>query len=98
MSLDPGRTLEDLEEFKSGIVPDNFGTPSMRLLLIDMTSDDIEAACAAVAADPAARLLSRPEALDFAPYDGARMFAFQGPAGERVELVERAWSPVAPAP
>ena len=43
MSLDPGRTLEDLEEFKSGIVPDNFGTPSMRLLLIDMTSDDIEA-------------------------------------------------------
>ena len=64
--------------------------------LLTYTSDDIEAACAAVAADPAARLLSRPQALDFAPYDGARMFAFQGPAGERVELVESAWSPVAP--
>lgn len=59
--------------------------------LLTYTSDDIDAACAAVAADPSARLLSRPRAIDAAPYRGARAFAFQGPDGERVEVIERGW-------
>lgn len=59
--------------------------------LLTYTSDDLDAACAAVAADPAARLLSRPRVVDAAPYRGARAFAFQGPDGERVEVIERGW-------
>jgi catechol 2,3-dioxygenase-like lactoylglutathione lyase family enzyme len=59
--------------------------------LLTYTSDDLDAAWAAVAGDPAARILSRPAAVDAAPYGGARAFAFQGPAGERVEVVERPW-------
>jgi catechol 2,3-dioxygenase-like lactoylglutathione lyase family enzyme len=60
--------------------------------LLTYTTDDIEGAFAAIAADPAARLLSRPEPIAGAPYHGARMFAFQGPVGERMELIERAWT------
>ena len=53
--------------------------------MLSYTCDDLDAACAAVAADPAARLLAPPRAIAAAPYGGARMFAFQGPIGERVE-------------
>ncbi len=60
--------------------------------LLTYTSDDIDAAFATVAADPAARVLSAPAPIEAAPYDGARAFAFLGPVGERVELVERPWS------
>ncbi len=60
--------------------------------LLTYTSDDIDAAHAAVAADAGARVLSAPRTVDAAPYRRARMFAFQGPAGERVEIIERAWS------
>jgi catechol 2,3-dioxygenase-like lactoylglutathione lyase family enzyme len=59
--------------------------------MLTYTSDDLDGAYAAVAADPAARVLSAPRALDAAPYRGARAFAFQGPDGERVEVVERGW-------
>jgi hypothetical protein len=60
--------------------------------LLTYTSDDIDAAFAAVSADPAARALSAPAPIAAAPYDGARAFTFLGPVGERVEIVERAWS------
>ena len=60
--------------------------------LLTYTSDDIDAAFAAVAADPAARVLSAPTPIEAAPYDGARAFTFLGPVGERMEIVERAWS------
>jgi catechol 2,3-dioxygenase-like lactoylglutathione lyase family enzyme len=59
--------------------------------LVTYTSDDLDAACEAVASDPAARLLSWPAPIDAAPYFGARMFAFAGPIGERFEVVERDW-------
>ncbi|MEN9316683.1 MAG: hypothetical protein RIS35_3076 [Pseudomonadota bacterium] len=59
--------------------------------LLTYTSDDIAAAFASVSADPAARMLSPLTVIEGAPYHGARAFAFQGPAGERVEIVERAW-------
>jgi predicted enzyme related to lactoylglutathione lyase len=60
--------------------------------MVTYTCDDIDATCAAVAADPAARLLSRPRVIEAAPYRGARMFTFQGPVGERVEVIESSWS------
>lgn len=60
--------------------------------MVTYTSRDIDAAHAAVAADPTARVMSVPETVTAAPYDGARAFAFLGPLGERVEIVERPWS------
>jgi catechol 2,3-dioxygenase-like lactoylglutathione lyase family enzyme len=59
--------------------------------LLTYTSDDLDAAHAAVAADGAVRAFSAPRRIDAAPYRGARTFAFLGPAGERVEIVERPW-------
>lgn len=59
--------------------------------LLTYTSDDLDGAFDAVAGDAAARVLSQPQRFDAAPYRGARAFAFQGPAGERVEVVERPW-------
>ena len=59
--------------------------------MVSYTCDDIDVAAIAVAADPAARLLSQPRVIDAPPYCGARMFAFQGPIGERVEICEAAW-------
>ncbi|MCU0760176.1 MAG: hypothetical protein MUF07_13395 [Steroidobacteraceae bacterium] len=59
--------------------------------LLTYTSDDLDAAHAAVAADPAVHGLSLPRPIDAAPYRGARAFAFRGPIGERVEIVERPW-------
>jgi catechol 2,3-dioxygenase-like lactoylglutathione lyase family enzyme len=60
--------------------------------MVTYTSRDIDAAHAAVAADPTARVLSVPSTVADAPYDGARAFAFLGPVGERVEIVERPWA------
>lgn len=59
--------------------------------MVTYTSRDIDAAYAAVAADPTARVLSVPTTVADAPYDGARAFAFLGPTGERAEIVERPW-------
>lgn len=66
--------------------------------MVTYTSTDLDAAHGAVAADPAARVLSAPQPVAATPYDGARAFAFLGPLGERVELVERPWSLPAAAP
>lgn len=53
---------------------------------------DIDAAYRAVAASGAATILSKPMPIRAAPYRGAKAFCFAGPGGERVEIVERAWS------
>ena len=59
--------------------------------MVTYTTRDIDAAHAAVMADPEARVLSEPEVVAGPPYEGARAFAFLGPLGERVEIIERAW-------
>lgn len=85
----------ELQGYEAALVDPEPATPD-RLdggaCLLTYTSDDIEAAHAAIAADATARLLSRPTRIDAAPYGGARAFAFLGPAGERVEVVERPWT------
>lgn len=60
--------------------------------MVTYTSRDLDAAYRAVAGDPAVRVLSAPTVVAAAPYDGARAFAFLGPSGERVEVIERSWT------
>jgi hypothetical protein len=43
MMLDPKRTRQDLADFKSGKLLTHFGTPGLKQLLNDLTTEDIEA-------------------------------------------------------
>jgi hypothetical protein len=43
MMLDPKRTIQDLADFKSGKFMTHFGTPGLKQLLKDLTTEDIEA-------------------------------------------------------
>jgi catechol 2,3-dioxygenase-like lactoylglutathione lyase family enzyme len=52
------------------------------------TTADIELLHRTVSASPDARVLSTPAPIAAAPYHGARVFAFQGPGGERIEICE----------
>ena len=43
MLLDPRRTQQDLELFKAGVLIPSFICPEIRQLVMDMTTEDIEA-------------------------------------------------------
>ncbi len=60
--------------------------------MVTYTSDDIDAAYAAVRSAEGVHACSAPRAIAHAPYCGARMFTVQGPVGERLELVERGFA------
>jgi len=59
--------------------------------ILTYTSDDIEAAFAAVSADPVATILGPLQPIDGPPYNGTRAFCFMGPDGERIEICEQPW-------
>ena len=59
--------------------------------ILTYTSTDIEAAFAAVSADPSAKILGPLRPIAGAPYNGTRAFCFMGPDGERIEICEQSW-------
>jgi catechol 2,3-dioxygenase-like lactoylglutathione lyase family enzyme len=52
------------------------------------TAPDIELVHRTLMANPDATVLSEPKPIPAAPYNGARVFAFLGPGGERIEICE----------
>jgi catechol 2,3-dioxygenase-like lactoylglutathione lyase family enzyme len=59
--------------------------------MVSYVTPDIEAAFRALSQDRRARLLSEPHAIDDDLYRGSRCLAFQGPDGERMELLSTPW-------
>lgn len=59
--------------------------------MVSYVTPDIEAAFRALSQDRRAHLLSEPHAIDDDLYRGARCLAFQGPDGERMELLSSSW-------
>lgn len=84
----------ELQGYEPGLVDQ---TPARRdrfdggTSMVTYTTEDIDAAHAAVSADPAASVLGAPTAFEGAPYHGGRAFCLLGPDGERLEICERLW-------
>jgi len=57
-----------------------------------MTAHDVDPVFAALEAADGVTILSRPTAIDAAPYNGARVFTALGPDGERLEICETMWA------
>ena len=84
----------ELQGYEIGLVDEQDAKPNQLdggACMVSYTSHRLDAAYAAVAADPSVRLLSSPRPIAEAPYHGARTFAFQGPVGERFEICEAPW-------
>jgi len=81
----------ELQSYPSALVDPEPASPS-RLdggaCMVTYTTHDIDAAYAAVRNAEGVRVCSEPRLISQPPYREARMFSLQGPAGERLELVE----------
>ncbi|MBL8629380.1 MAG: hypothetical protein JNM81_07115 [Rhodospirillaceae bacterium] len=60
--------------------------------MLTYTTKNIDEAFAAISASPLAQILSKPQALKSAPYNGTKSFIFLGPDQERFEICEELWS------